>query len=292
MSDLEWIVARSSAVPDLKLPRHVAVIMDGNGRFARRHARARTWGHRQGAKALKRILEAMHALSIPYLTVFGFSMENWHRPKEEVASLMHLLVHYLKSESLQLKERNVQLRVIGRLDLLPDFVREELEKTLKLLIGCDGMQLTLALSYGARDEITLAAQALARAAKAGDIDPESIEPEDIERLLGTCGMPDPDLLIRTSGEKRLSNFMLWQLAYTEFYFSSVCWPEFDARFLWKALLSYHKRQRRFGCVQKHLCDPLVVMSPEETITPPTQGYMGVDMIVENSRNITSGIETS
>ena len=246
MNDLQWLSAQKSLHKDLLIPRHVAMIMDGNGRYARRCMRSRGWGHRLGAQALKRAVQAAHVLEIPYLTLYAFSLENWGRPAEEVKILMDLLLQYLVEQRQELQRRSIRLHIIGNTSLLPFKVRDELEKTCELLKDNHHMHLTLALSYSGREELTSAMQALAREVEAGVLEPEDITSEMISGALGTAGMPDPDLLIRTSGEMRLSNFLLWQLAYTEFYFASVCWPEFRASVLWKAILSYNERRRSFG----------------------------------------------
>ncbi|MCY4381209.1 MAG: isoprenyl transferase [Proteobacteria bacterium] len=246
MDDLGWLKQQKACHTDIKIPPHIAVIMDGNSRWAERFHHSRTWGHHQGAQALKRTVRACYLLKIPYLTLYAFSMENWQRPKEEVDDLMELLVMYLRSERSELKEHGIRLHVIGNLDLLPLEVQQEVMITQEFLNNSQGMTLTLAISYSAREEITRAVQTIAKQVSIGHLEPEDITAEVIGNSLSTAGIPDPDLLIRTSGEMRLSNFLLWQMAYTEFYFSDSHWPEFNAKLLWQAITDFHNRKRRFG----------------------------------------------
>ncbi len=231
---------------DLPPPRHVAIIMDGNGRWAQARGLARVAGHKRGAEAVRKTVEAAAGLGVSCLTLFGFSSENWNRPKNEIGDLMGLLRLYLQSEIEALRSKGIKLLVIGdRSRFTPDIVslinQAEAETA-------DNTRLTLvlALSYGGRQEIARAAGRLARLAAEGAIDPESIDEEGFGRLLDTADIPDPDLLIRTSGEKRISNFLLWQLAYTELVFMDVLWPDFGAGDLASAIGEYHQRERRYG----------------------------------------------
>lgn len=246
MDDLDWLKHQRDEHASVVLPEHVAIIMDGNGRWAQRYQLSTEDGHNEGAQALCRTVEACISLKLDYLTVYAFSMENWDRHDHEVKMLMRLMGCYLKSERKSLKQHNIRLHVIGELSLLPKELRAEITQTQQELSRCDGMTLTLALSYGARAEITQAVRKIAKRVAEGDLCPEEIQMDHIQNLLGTAGIPDPDLLIRTSGEMRLSNFLLWQMAYTELYFCQVMWPEFDARWLWQALLAFGRRKRRFG----------------------------------------------
>lgn len=229
-----------------EVPTHVGIIMDGNGRWASARGLPRVAGHRQGAEAARRTVRAAADLGIRYLTLFSFSSENWKRPRVEVEQLMELLRRYLRSEIVELHEQGVQLRVIGDRDrLAPDIVRlvEEAESTTR---RNDRLTLVMALSYGARQEMASAARALAREAAAGRLDPEAIDEATFASRLWTADLPDPDLLIRTSGEMRISNFLLWQLAYAEFVFTERLWPDFGRDDLASAISEFGRRERRFG----------------------------------------------
>jgi len=231
-----------------RVPRHVAIIMDGNGRWAKARGLPRTDGHRRGIDAVKRTVEAAAALGIEYLTLFGFSSENWKRPIIEVDDLMWLLRRFLQSETARLHENNVRIRVIGdRSTFSPDIVRL-IEHSEQMTEGNDGLHLTAALSYGGRQEIVMAARALAADAASGQLSPSDIDAARFASYLATADMPDPDLLIRTSGEQRISNFLLWQIAYTELVFSDVLWPDFDRSHLELAIQEFNGRERRFGAV--------------------------------------------
>ena len=227
-------------------PQHVAVIMDGNGRWAEQRSLPRAAGHEAGAKAVRATVEACREKGIRWLTLYAFSQENWGRPEDEVGALMTLLVKFLQEERERLDRHKIRLRTIGRTDRLPAPAREKLREVIAATAGHDQMTLSLALSYGSRDELVDAMRAIAREAKSGKLDPETIGPETIAAKLYDPEMPDPDLLVRTSGEMRISNFLLWQLAYTEIYVTEVLWPDFDRVQLERALDSYAKRQRRFG----------------------------------------------
>ncbi len=227
-------------------PKHIAVIMDGNGRWANARGLPRTAGHRQGAESVRRIVEAAIKLEIPYLTLYGFSSENWSRPMAEVEDLMGLLRRYLRSELAKFHENGIRLRVIGQRERLPgDIVRliEDAEATTR---NNGRLSLVMALSYGGRQDITTAARRLAAAVAAGEIKPEEVDETRFGSYLSTHGIPDPDLLIRTSGEQRISNFLLWQSAYTELVFLEKLWPDFDEGDLADAIREYQRRDRRFG----------------------------------------------
>ncbi len=230
------------------LPTHVAIIMDGNGRWAKRHGLPRVEGHRRGAESVKEVVRTAGELGIKYLTLYAFSVENWNRPKEEVDTLMNYLARYLKEAIGELTKANIRLQAIGQIWRLPEFVQEQLHKTIEALSKNNGLTLTLALSYSGRVEIVEAARSIARKVKEGVLDPEEINEHLFAQHLWTHNMPDPDLLIRTSGELRLSNFLLWQCSYTEFVVTPVLWPDFRKADFYAALEEYTRRQRRFGRV--------------------------------------------
>src|SRR3954454_14468170 len=242
----------SSAVthlsPEAKagLPRHVAVIMDGNGRWARQRHLPRIEGHRAGADSARVVIRAAGELGIKYLTLYAFSVENWNRPKEEVDALMKYLVHYLKTETSELNKNNVRLEVIGQVYRLPENVQEHLQKTRATLSKNNGLTLIMALSYGGRTEIVDAVRSIAKKVKSGELDPPDITEQVFSQHLYTRNLPDPDLLIRTSGEMRVSNFLLWQISYTELVVTSTLWPDFRKPQLIAALEEYTTRRRRFG----------------------------------------------
>ena len=228
------------------VPRHVAVIMDGNGRWAKRRMQPRLFGHRAGAESLRALLRACRDRGVEYLTVYAFSTENWVRPEDEVSGLMSLLTTFLKKDERDLHENQVRLRVTGRLADLPESVRAELERVMDATRRYEKGHLILALSYGGRTEIVDAVRAIAAKVKAGEVEPAQIDEALIGRHLYLPDVPDPDLMIRTSGELRLSNFLLWELSYAEFYFTDVLWPDFREADFAKALEEYARRQRRFG----------------------------------------------
>jgi undecaprenyl diphosphate synthase len=236
----------------MHLPQHLAIIMDGNGRWAQQRNLPRIFGHRRGVEAVKVVVEECRALGIPYLTLFAFSSENWGRPAEEVTALMELLGRFLEQELNNLLEQDIRLNVIGDIRQLPVGVRGVLERTVARTVENRKMVLTLALSYGARNEILRAVRALAGKVAAGELGAEQIDEEMFSRTLDTCNLPDPDFLVRTSGEMRISNFLLWQLAYAELYFTEVLWPDFDARELGNALEDFASRQRRFGLTAQQI----------------------------------------
>ncbi|GIV33540.1 MAG: isoprenyl transferase [Chitinophagales bacterium] len=235
-----------------KLPTHIAIIMDGNGRWAKRNNRPRVFGHRNGVKTVKRITEVCATLGIKYLTLYAFSTENWARPKSEVSALMDLLVRSIKSETKTLMKNNIRLRAIGNLKTLPPKTYHALQEAIELTRDNTKMTLILALSYSARWELTEACRAIAREAELGNISSEQINEQVISAHLATAPYPDPELLIRTSGEQRISNFLLWQLAYTELYFTETLWPDFMADDLYKAIITYQQRERRFGKISEQI----------------------------------------
>ena len=230
------------------LPRHVAVIMDGNGRWAKARGVPRLVGHRAGRESVREVVRGCAALGVEVLTLFTFSTENWNRPAREVSALMAMLRRTLREERKELRSNGVRLRVIGRLSDLPLPVRRVIEETEAFLAPCTGMLLNLALSYGGRLEIVEAARAIAAEAARGTLRPGDVTEDRFAAHLYTAGLPDPDLLIRTSGEMRVSNFMLWQLAYTELWITETLWPDFRRRHLFEAIAQYQRRERRFGRV--------------------------------------------
>ena len=229
-----------------KLPSHVAIIMDGNGRWARQRGLDRIFGHQQGVNAVREVIETAAELEISFLTLYAFSNENWGRPDEEVAALMGIMIQSLSNETETLLKNNIRLMAIGDMARLADDVRERLFETIKLTSAGTGLNLIIALSYSSRWEITEAAKKMAISAKKGNLDPDSITETDFENYLCTCGIPDPELLIRTSGELRISNFLLWQVAYAEFYFTETLWPDFGKDEFYNAIIDFQKRERRFG----------------------------------------------
>ena len=235
-----------------ELPQHIAVIMDGNGRWAQQQGKNRLRGHEAGAKAVRKTVEAATKLGIKHLTLYAFSTENWNRPKTEISTLMSLLVRNLRRELRQMTKNNIRLSAIGSLDKLPKKVREELVEVIEKTQSNTGTNLTLALSYGAREEIKQAVIEISKKVKNSIINVESIDETIINEHLYTQHLPDVDLLIRTSGEVRISNFLLWQIAYAELYFTDVMWPEFDEYELHQAINSYLKRERRFGKTSEQL----------------------------------------
>jgi undecaprenyl diphosphate synthase len=229
-----------------RLPSHVAVIMDGNGRWAERRGLPRVEGHRAGADSVRAVVEATRELSIPWLTLYAFSEENWQRPRSEVKALMDLLIDYLRGERPNMLENGIRLQTLGETDRLPGSVRKELAACQKATAAGRDMTVCLALSYAGRTEIVRAARALAELCRDKKMKPRDIGPDQFAARLYTAGVPDPDFLIRTSGEMRISNFLLWQLAYAEFYFTPTLWPDFRKTELHIALNEYQGRQRRFG----------------------------------------------
>jgi len=239
-------------IDTLALPQHVAVIMDGNGRWARTKGNDRIFGHRSAIKAVRDTTEGCAELGVPYLTLYAFSTENWQRPKAEVMALMTLLIDTIRKETATLMDNDVRLRAIGDTSRLPERAQRNLKEAMNLTANNKRMTLTLALSYGARADITQAVQELARKAKQGEIDPESITAETIGETLSTHYMPDPELLIRTSGEHRISNFLLWEIAYAEIFFTPKFWPDFRRDDLYEAILDFQRRERRFGKISEQI----------------------------------------
>lgn len=229
-----------------RLPRHIAIIMDGNGRWAKKQGLARMFGHKQGVETVHNITVAATKLGIEYLTLYTFSTENWNRPKEEVDALMILLVDTIAKETPTLMENNVRLQTIGDVDRLPESARNKFMQCIEQTSHNTGLTMVLALSYSARWEITRAMQVAVQRAQENHLRIEDINEQFVAACMTTAEMPDPDLLIRTSGEYRISNFLLWQLAYSELYFTDCLWPEFTEEELYKAIIDYQKRERRFG----------------------------------------------
>ncbi|HLT50393.1 MAG TPA: isoprenyl transferase [Arenibacter sp.] len=234
------------------LPRHIAIIMDGNGRWAKQKGKLRVFGHQHGVKTVRRTVEDCAKLGLEYLTLYAFSTENWNRPKLEVDTLMRLLVSSLKKELATLNKNNIRLNAIGNIATLPSSVNRELLDVIAKTDVNTGMTLTLALSYGAREELKTAVQAIASKVKNNIISPENIDETIINNHLYTHNLPDVDLLIRTSGERRISNFLLWQIAYAELYFIDVFWPDFSEHHLLEAIKNYQNRERRFGKTSEQL----------------------------------------
>jgi len=238
--------AHLSAEAKANLPKHVAVIMDGNGRWAKQRHLPRVEGHRAGAESARVIIRTAGELGIKYLTLYAFSAENWNRPKDEVDALMKYLIHYLKSETPELNKNNVRLEVIGQIYRLPENVQEHLKKSIATLSRNNGLTLVMALSYGSRIEIVEAVRNLAEKVKQGKLDPGDINEKVLSEHRWTRNVPDPDLLIRTSGEMRISNFLLWQISYTELVVTPTFWPDFRKPQFFEALEEYTRRHRRFG----------------------------------------------
>lgn len=240
------------AIDKSRLPRHIAIIMDGNGRWAKEQGKDRVYGHHEGVLSVRDIVSACGELGISYLTLYAFSTENWNRPKEEVAALMELLVNTIRKEIEELKKNNVRLHVIGDIASLPEVCKRELEEAKHITEHNNGVNLILALSYSSRWEIVTAAKKIAREVASGHILPENVDESLFRTYLETASFPDPELMIRTSGEYRISNYLLYQLAYAELYFTPVHWPEFRRQHLLEAILNYQQRERRFGKTSEQL----------------------------------------
>lgn len=234
----------------MNVPQHVAIILDGNGRWAKAKGMPRNYGHAQGSKNVERICEEAWRMGIKYLTVYAFSTENWNRPKDEVDALMSLLRNYMKTCLKTAAKNDMKVRVIGDITRLDEDIKKRILELEKATKNNGGLNFQIAINYGSRDEILRAVRQIADDCVAGKIHPEEIEEKTFERYLDTHDIPDPDLLIRTSGELRLSNYLLWQLAYTEFYFTDVPWPDFDKGELLKAIEQYNRRDRRYGGVKE------------------------------------------
>jgi undecaprenyl diphosphate synthase len=247
-----WEELQSMVDQGYELPTHVAIIMDGNGRWAKQRAFPRAAGHREGVKSVRSIVEAAGELKIDFLTLYTFSKENWQRPAMEVSLLMKLLVSSLRSEIDELMENNVRLNTLGDLNDLPSFARDELIAGMERTRNNTGLKLNLALSYGGRSEILSAVKEVARKVRDGELYLEDIDDEIFSDSLYTKNIPDPDLLIRTSGEQRISNFLLWQMAYSEIYITRTFWPDFRKEEFYEALVSFMRRERRFGMVSEQL----------------------------------------
>ncbi len=235
-----------------RLPLHVAIIMDGNGRWASQKGMDRIFGHKHGVDAVRKVIECAAELGIKYLTLYAFSTENWGRPDEEVSALMHIMVESLNNETDTLIRNNIRLKAIGDVGRLAPDVRKRLFETIELTSSAKGLNLIVAMSYSSRWEISEAARRISTDVTSGNIDPTSIDEHVFESYLSTRGIPDPDLLIRTSGELRISNFLLWQLAYTELYFTEILWPDFGKEDFYNAIVDYQKRERRFGKIHEQL----------------------------------------
>ena len=229
-----------------RIPRHVAIIMDGNGRWANLRGRPRSDGHAEGVTSVHRAVEFSSDMGIEYLTLYAFSTENWNRPQEEVDTLMHLIGWAIERELPELLRNNVRIHLIGDIDRIPDDARRRLRNSEQATAHCTGLRLLMCLSYSSRWEITEAARRLARQVSDGSLDPESISEQSIADNLATAGIPDPDLLIRTGGEQRISNFLLYQIAYSELYFTNTLWPDFDKVAYAEAIIDFQQRERRFG----------------------------------------------
>ena len=234
----------------MKVPQHVAIILDGNGRWAKAKGMPRNYGHAQGSKNVERICEEAWRMGIKYLTVYAFSTENWNRPKDEVDALMKLLRNYMKTCLKTAAKNDMKVRVIGDIEPLDEDIKKRIGELEAATVDNGGLNFTIALNYGSRDEMTRAARRMAQDCADGKLDPDKIDESVFESYLDTHGIPDPDLMIRTSGEQRLSNYLLWQLAYSEFYFTDVPWPDFTKDELVKAVEEYNHRHRRFGGVEE------------------------------------------
>jgi undecaprenyl diphosphate synthase len=266
MPDLDEIAAPGTRERELldqldlaRLPRHVAIIMDGNGRWAKARHLPRVEGHRAGIRAVRETVETAARIGIEVVTLYAFSTENWKRPRAEILTLMGLLKEYIGRELKSFIDNNLRFRPIGRIDQLEPTVQKALKRAVDATAGCSGPIIQIALNYSGRQELTAVVQDAVQAAAAGRLVSEAIDESWVDAQLMTAGLPDPDLLIRTSGEQRISNFLLWQVAYAEIYFSPVLWPDFDRAELFRALLEYEKRERRFGAVSP---------DQQDVFTPP------------------------
>lgn len=238
-----------------RLPRHIAIIMDGNGRWAKEQGQDRLFGHYHGVESVRNIVEGCAELGIGYLTLYAFSTENWDRPQYEVVGLMELLVTTIRNEVESLNKNNIRLHVIGDMSMLPDYARKELNEALEITKKNTGLNLIMALSYSGRWELLNAVKNIAWEVKKGNIEVGEIDQDTLQRYLCTGGFPDPELMIRTSGEYRISNFLLYQLAYAELYFTNVRWPDFRKENLYEAIVDYQNRERRFGKTSEQITSP-------------------------------------
>lgn len=243
---------RVASIHKDRLPRHIAIIMDGNGRWAKEKGEDRLYGHYQGVESVRDVVEGAAELGIGYLTLYAFSTENWDRPAEEVSGLMELLVTTIRKEVSTLNKNNIRLHVIGDLNMLPAIAQNELMEAIEITAVNTGLNLIMALSYSGRWEILEAVRGIASAVKEGSLDPASIDEKIFQDHLSTHAFPDPELMIRTSGEYRISNFLLYQLAYAELYFTDICWPDFRKENLYQAIVDYQQRERRFGKISEQL----------------------------------------
>lgn len=235
-----------------KVPQHIAIIMDGNGRWAKQQGESRIYGHYEGVNSVRDVVEGAGEVGVKYITLYAFSTENWNRPKDEVDALMELLVSTISAETPQLNKKNVRLQAIGNLNSLPPACLQELNESIDLTSKNTGLTLVLALSYSSKWELLNAVKLMAGDVKSGELSPDEITEEHIEKYLCTRNIPDPELMIRTSGEHRISNFLLWQLAYAEFYFTEKLWPDFRKEDLFEAIMNYQNRERRFGKTSEQL----------------------------------------
>jgi len=235
-----------------RLPEHIAIIMDGNGRWAKQHGKPRVFGHKNGVKAVREVTEASAEIGVKYLTLYAFSTENWNRPALEVTALMELLVFTIGKEIRTLQKNNIRLNAIGNLNNLPEKCRKELFNAIEKTSNNTRMTLTLALSYGSREELTEAFSRMHKDIVAGKLSESDIRPETIQKYLYTHNIPDPELMIRTSGEYRISNFLLWQMAYTEFIFTDKLWPDIEKKDLYESIYKYQQRERRFGKISEQI----------------------------------------
>ncbi|MCR6515274.1 MAG: isoprenyl transferase [Clostridium sp.] len=232
------------------IPKHIAIIMDGNGRWAKKRKLPRTMGHKAGVETIRRILKEASNLGVKYMTLYAFSTENWKRPKDEVNALMKLLVQYLRKEINELHKNGVRINVLGDISMLPKECIDEIEKSVEKTKNNTGITMNIALNYGGRDEIIRSIKLIAQDVLDGKIEIDAIEEDTVNNYLYTKGVPDPDIIIRPSGEQRLSNFLLWQCAYSEFWYSDICWPDFTEDDLHKAIYDFQQRDRRFGGIKK------------------------------------------
>lgn len=234
------------------VPKHIAIIMDGNGRWAKQRGAARVFGHQNAVEAVRAVVEGCGEAGVEFLTLYAFSTENWARPRQEVNALMSLLVSTIRKEVKKLNENNVRLKAIGQLSDLPQTAQQELQDAMALTAQNSGLTLTLALSYSGRWDLTQAMRRMAEDVRYGRLEPAAVDAQTISRYLSTSFMPEPELLIRTSGEMRISNFMLWELAYTELYFTPILWPDFRKQHLFEAIRSFQQRERRFGKISEQI----------------------------------------
>jgi undecaprenyl diphosphate synthase len=239
-------------IDEKRLPQHIAIIMDGNGRWAQEQGQDRLFGHFHGVASVRDIVEGSAELGIKYLTLYAFSTENWDRPKEEVAGLMSLLVETIRKEVPILNKNNIRMHVIGELSMLPDHAKQALQEALDMTASNTGLNLIMALSYSSRWELVNAVKKIAIDVKSGNLEPEAISQDTLQQYLATSAFPDPELMIRTSGEYRISNFLLYQLAYAELYFTQTRWPDFRKENLYEAIIDFQKRERRFGKTSSQL----------------------------------------